>query len=101
MRESGGHARFPQKPLTRRRRLREFGWKHLDGNVAVELYVAREEHDAHAAASELALQRILAGKSGLEPDEFRRRLRHDASPAPTCSGFSDLRASASVPAADA
>jgi hypothetical protein len=75
VREPGGRARLAQEALARLDR-REVRREHLDRDVAVELYVAREEDDAHAAAAELALKRILAGEGGLEVEEFGGRLRH-------------------------
>jgi hypothetical protein len=52
------------------------GGEDLDGDVAVELHVACEVDDAHAAAAELALERVLAGQGGLQLEEFGGRMRH-------------------------
>jgi hypothetical protein len=51
-------------------------WGDLDGDVAVELHVAREVDHSHAAAAELALERVLTGQGGLQVEEFGGRLRH-------------------------
>ena len=76
MREAGGRARLAQEPLARLGGAREVRRQHLDGDVAVELHVAREVDDAHAAAAELALEGVLAGEGGLELEEFAAELRH-------------------------
>src|SRR5512144_1949322 len=62
MRESRGRARLAEEPLARLRAAREVRRQHLDGDVAVELHVAREVDDSHPAAAELALQRVFAGE---------------------------------------
>ena len=49
----------------------------LDGDVAIELHVAREVDDAHAAAAELALERVLTGEGGLEVEELGGGMGHD------------------------
>ena len=49
-------ARLANEALTGRRVVGEVGGEDLDGDVAVELHVAREVHDAHAAAPQLALE---------------------------------------------
>ncbi len=69
MRESGGHARFAQEALARVATAHA-GRQRLDGDIAVELHVAREIHDAHAATAKLALQRVFAGERGLQVEEF-------------------------------
>ena len=56
---------------------REVRREHLDGDVAVELHVAREIDDPHPAAAELALERVLAGERRLELEEIGVGLRHD------------------------
>ena len=56
VREAGRRARLAQEPLARRVGAREVRRQHLDGDVAVELHVAREVDDPHAAAAELALE---------------------------------------------
>jgi hypothetical protein len=50
--------------------------EHLDGDVAVELHVAREVDDAHPAAAELALEGVFAGEGSLEGEEVVGRKRH-------------------------
>src|ERR1043166_4143630 len=74
VRESRRHARLAQEPLARRRVAREECRQDLDGDVAIQLHVAREVDHAHAAAAELALERVLAGQRRLEVEEFRGRL---------------------------
>ena len=51
-------------------RWRERARQHLDRHEPVELNFAREVDDAHAAAAELALERVLAGYRFLEANEF-------------------------------
>src|ERR1041384_4294456 len=77
VRESGRHTRLAQEPLTRRWHAREVRRQDLDGDVAIQLHVAREVDHSHPATAELALERVLAGQSGLQVQEFRGRLRHD------------------------
>jgi len=48
----------------------------LDGDVAVELHIAREVDDPHATATELALERVLTGQGGLEVEELGRGVGH-------------------------
>jgi hypothetical protein len=62
VRQAGGGARFAQKAFTRGGMLREMRGQHLNGHVPVELHITREVHDAHTAAAELALERVLAGE---------------------------------------
>src|SRR6266566_2624914 len=52
----------------------------LDRHVAVELYVAREVHDPHAAAAELALDGVLAGERRLQLEELVRESAHVLTP---------------------
>ena len=60
-------SRLAQKPLADDRRpTARCGGKRLDRDAAIELQVAREIHDAHAAAADLALELILAGERGGE-----------------------------------
>ncbi|MHB8839468.1 MAG: hypothetical protein ACYC7F_11015 [Gemmatimonadaceae bacterium] len=47
--------------------------QHLDGHRAVELHVAREVDHAHAAAPQLAVERIAAGNGELELEKQRIR----------------------------
>ena len=49
----------------------------LDGDVAIELHLAREVDHAHAATTELALDRILTGEGGLQGEEIGGRMGHD------------------------
>ena len=77
VREPGRHARLAQEPLPRRRCAREVRGQDLDGDVAIQLHVAREVNHAHAAAAELALEGVLAGQRGLQIEELGGRLRHD------------------------
>jgi iron complex transport system substrate-binding protein len=44
--------------------------EHLDGDGSFQLDVAREIHDAHAAAAELALDDVLAGERILQREEI-------------------------------
>ena len=51
----------------------EVGRQDLDGDVAIELHVAREVDHPHAATAELALERVLTGQGGLQVEELARR----------------------------
>ena len=59
----------PRDALARGGIAGEVRGEDLDGDIAIELDVAREVNDAHAAAAELALERVLAGEGGLEFEE--------------------------------
>jgi len=48
----------------------------LDGDVAVELHIAREIDDPHPSTTELALERVLTGEGGLEVEELGRGMGH-------------------------
>ena len=49
----------------------------LDRDVAIKLDVPREIHYTHAAAAELALERVLAGQRALKVEELGGGVRHD------------------------
>ena len=76
MRELRRHARLSQKLFACRGCAGAVRGKDFDRDVAVELHVAREVDDAHAATPELALERVLASESGLEIEEFGGRVGH-------------------------
>jgi len=76
VRESRGRARLAHEAFARVGRAREVGWQGLDGDVAVQLHVAREVHDAHPPAAELALERVLSGEGRLKLEEFAGVLCH-------------------------
>ena len=76
VRESRGHARLAEESFARCRGAGEVRREHLDGHVAIELHVAREVDDAHAAAAELALERVLAGQGGLQVEELGGVMGH-------------------------
>jgi hypothetical protein len=78
VREAGRHAGLSQESLARLRVAGEVRGQDLDGDVAIELHVAREVHDAHAAAAELALERVFAGQGSLEVKELGGWMRHAA-----------------------
>ena len=59
--------------------------QHLDRDEPIELDFAREVHDAHAAAAELALERVLAGDRFLEVDELS--IEHASSYGPKRNGL--------------
>jgi hypothetical protein len=61
---------------SRRKRPGEVRREHLDRDVAVELNVACEVDDAHAAAAELALKGVLTGEGGLKGEEVVGGERH-------------------------
>ena len=77
VREAGRRARLAQESLARLGGAREVRRQDLDGDVAIELHVAREVDDAHAAAAELALERVLAGQGGLQVEELGGGIGHD------------------------
>ena len=77
VREAGCEACLSHEPLACFRIAGEVSGKDLDGDVAIELDVAREVHYSHASAAELALKRILAGQCGLQVEELVRRMRHE------------------------
>ena len=77
VREAGRHAGLAKEPVARLRIAGQVRRQDLDGDVAVELHVAREVHHAHASAAELALERVLAGQGGLQIEELRGWMRHD------------------------
>jgi hypothetical protein len=74
--ESPAAVRASRRKRSRASDAREVRREHLDGDVAVELHVAREVDDAHPAAAELALEGVLAGEGRLELEEFAGGLRH-------------------------
>ena len=76
VREAGRHAGLADEPLARRRGTGEVGREDLDGDVAIELHVAREVDDPHAATAELALDRVLTGQGGLQVEELGGGMRH-------------------------
>jgi hypothetical protein len=76
VREARRHARLPEESLARGGRLGEVRGQDLDGDVAVELYIARQVDDAHATTTELALEGVLTGQGGLQVEELWGRLRH-------------------------
>jgi hypothetical protein len=70
MRQTGSGAGLANEPFARAWRDGQVRGQHLDGDESVELDVAREIHDAHTAAADLAFERVLAGEGGLEVEEF-------------------------------
>jgi hypothetical protein len=50
--------------------------QNFDGDVAIELHVAREVHYTHAPAAELALKRVFASEGRLEVEKLRGWVRH-------------------------
>ena len=74
-----GGSRLAQKPLAHDRVGREMRRQRLDRDAPIELEVAREVDDAHAAAADLALELVLPGERGGEAREvvglFGRRRR--------------------------
>ena len=76
VRETGRGAGLSHEPLARLRSTGEVRRQDLDGDVAIELHVAREVHHPHAASAELALERVLAGQGGLEGEELVGGMGH-------------------------
>ena len=64
MRQLGGHSRFPQKALLGFCVLGQLWRQHLEGHQPVEAFVAGQQHDAHTAPTELAVDFVLAGEGG-------------------------------------
>src|SRR5262249_37994781 len=87
VREAGGHSRFTNEALACMRLHGGMGGKNLEGDVAVELDVAREIDDAHAATAELALKRVLTGQGRLEVEKFGRWIGHYSDTTGTTRGF--------------
>ena len=69
MRERGGGLRLAQERLAQLGARGERGREHLDRDGPREADLAGEVDDPHAAATELAVERVLAGEGGLEGDE--------------------------------
>ena len=69
MRERGGCLCLAAECLARLGLLGERGWEHLDRDGPSEPDLTSEVDDSHPAASDLAVDRILAGECGLESDE--------------------------------
>ena len=49
----------------------------LDGDVTIQLHIAREVDDPHAPSAELALERVLTGQRGLQVEEVGRWVGHE------------------------
>ncbi len=62
MRQPGGGLCFPSEPLPDFLAEGEFGWEHLDSDATTKSYVACAEHDAHAAPTDLTLDRVGIGQ---------------------------------------
>ena len=65
MLQRGRHANLTQKPLGAEHRA-ELGVEHFERNAALVLLVAREKHGGHAAASDLAIDRVRLAERALE-----------------------------------
>jgi hypothetical protein len=76
VREPGCGTRLSQEPLARCFIVREVGRQHLDGDVAIELHIAREVDHAHSATAELALKRIFPSQRGLQGEELGGGIGH-------------------------
>jgi hypothetical protein len=70
VRQPRRRARLAQEALARRRLGGQRRRQQLDRDGAVQRHVARQEDDAHAAAAELAVERVAAGDGGLEVEEL-------------------------------
>ena len=71
MRQLGGEARLAEKALADGGVRRPLRRQDLDGDEPIEVHLAREEDDAHAAASELARERVAPGERQLELEKER------------------------------
>src|SRR2546422_2463418 len=65
MPQAGQHARLTQEALGRVRR-GELGAQHLDRDWTLECHVPTEEHHAHTAARDLALDVVLRRQGGAQ-----------------------------------
>ena len=63
--ETGGELDLAEEPLGADRG-REVGPEDLEGDLAVVAEVLGQEHDGHAALTELALEAVAAGETALE-----------------------------------
>ena len=87
MREPPDRLRFAQEGVAQRWIGGEVRGQDLDRDRAGEAHLAREVDDAHAAAAQLPVQRVLASECRLEGDEVRVvRLRHAAKVRPRAEG---------------
>ena len=66
MLQVGGDANFAEESLVSQY-LRQLGMNHLDGDMPIMLQVLGQPDGRHAAATELSLDPVVAGKRGLEP----------------------------------
>ncbi|KPK01131.1 MAG: hypothetical protein AMS20_14190, partial [Gemmatimonas sp. SG8_28] len=71
--EAGRGPRLTEKPLPDGGVRRQLGREQLDRHRPVERHVAREEHHAHPAAAELAVEGVPSGDGLLEREEFGGR----------------------------
>src|SRR6185437_10840277 len=71
VRELRRRARLAQEALAISGARGERRGKELDLDESLELDFAREVHNAHATAAQLAIERVLAGERLLEGEEFR------------------------------
>jgi hypothetical protein len=76
VRESGGSARFLHESFARSGEACEVHREHFDGDITIQLHVAREVDDSHSPAADLTLEGIFSGEGGLELEEFAGGLRH-------------------------
>ncbi len=80
VRELGRHLRLAEEALAQRGLPGHVGRQQLDRDETVQLDVARQKDDAHAAAPQLTLQRVAADHRLLEGEELGRDgVRHDLS----------------------
>ena len=76
VREAGRRPGLSDEPLARRRVVSDLGRQDLDGDVAIQLDIAREVDHPHAASAEFALERVLTGQGGLEVEELGGGIGH-------------------------
>ena len=76
VRESSGRASLTNKAFARLVCEGQVRRKHLDGDVAIQLHIAREIDHAHPAPAELALERVLASQRALQIHELDGKLSH-------------------------
>jgi hypothetical protein len=70
MRECGGCLRLVQERRAKLGVRRKGRWEDLDRHGPGEPDLAGQVHHSHTAATELAIERVLAGQRGLEGDEI-------------------------------
>ena len=77
MRKAGRRTGLSHEPLARRRVVGERSRQDLDGDVTIQLHIARKVDDPHAPSAEFALERVLTRQRGLQVEEVGRGVGHE------------------------